>query len=137
MKQKALILVVSLIFMISACAPKAAPTANPVDVQHTAEAAAFTMVAQTQESVPSSTPVPPTTTATSTLPVTLTPIVSPTFENLLTATTSLPTITGLTTRVPATSNPSSSSSSGNDNCNKPLTAWTGPTATFSIFNETR
>src|ERR1041385_6002676 len=109
MKQKALILVVSLIFMISACAPKAAPTANPVDVQHTAEAAAFTMVAQTQESDPTSTPVPPPDTVTPTLPATLTPIVSATVANLLTATTGLPT-----TGVPATSNPASSSTSGND-----------------------
>jgi hypothetical protein len=132
MKQKALILVVILIFMISACAPKSAPTASPVDVQHTAEAAAFTMVAQTQGSVPTDTPIPPTDTATPTLPATLTPIVSPTVGNLLTATTSLPTTGG-----PATSNPSSSSTSGNDNCNKPLTAWAGPTASFTIINETR
>lgn len=142
MKQKALILVVILILVISACAPKSAPTASPVDVQHTAEAAAFTMVAQTQESVPSNTPVPPTDTATATLPATLTPIVSPTLENLLTATTALPTTAGLTTAVPsanipATSVPPSSSTSSNDNCNKSLTAWDGPTATFTIVNETK
>lgn len=142
MKQKALILGVTLILLIGACAPKSAPTASPVDVQHTAEAAAFTMVAQTQESVPTNTPVPPTDTATPTIPATLTPIVSPTLENLLTATTSLPTTTGLNasvpaTSIPATSVPSSSSTSGNDNCNKPLTAWQGPTATFTVINETK
>lgn len=131
MKQKVLILAVMLIFLIAACAPKSAPTASPVDVQHTAEADAFTMVAQTQESVPTNTPVPPTDTTTPTLPATLTPIVSPTLENLLTATTALPT--GL----PATTGSSSSSNSGNDNCNKPLTAWAGPTATFTVINETR
>src|SRR5512146_3100553 len=138
MKQKALILAVILILLISACAPKSVPTASPVDVQHTAEAAAFTMVAQTQESVPTNTPIPPTDTITPTLPATLTPIVSPTLENLLTATTALPAATGLTpiapppTNIPATSIPSSSSTSSNDNCNKPLTAWAGPTATFTV-----
>jgi len=133
MKQKALTLAVILIFLISACAPKAAPTANSVDVQHTAEAAAFTMVAQTQESVPTNTSVPPTDTATPTLPATLTPIVSPTLENLLTT-----TATGLTPLAPVpTARSSSSSTSSNDNCNKALTAWSGPTATFTVFNETR
>ncbi len=129
MKQKALTLAAILILLISACAPKSAPTANPVDVQHTAEAAAFTMVAQTQESVPTNTAVPPTDTATPTLPATLTPIVSATAGNLLTATT------GLTTSIPATSVPPSSSS--NDNCNKSLTAWAGPSASLTIINETR
>ncbi len=143
MKQKALILVAILIFLISACAPKSAPTANPVDVQHTAEAAAFTMVAQTQESIPTNTSVPPTDTATPTLPATLTPIVSPTLENLLTATTALPTTAGLTpiapppTNIPATSIPSSPSNTSNDNCNQPLTKWTGPTATLTLVNETK
>jgi hypothetical protein len=37
------------------------------------------------------------------------------------------------TSVPATS----ASTSGNDNCNKALTAWQGPTATLTIINETR
>ena len=46
MKHKVLILGSILILLISACAPQAAATASPVDVQHTAEAAAFTMVAQ-------------------------------------------------------------------------------------------
>src|ERR1044071_1510824 len=131
MKQKALISVVILIVFVSACAPNSVPTANSVDVQHTAEAAAFTMVAQTQESVPTNTPVPPTDTATPTLPATLTPIVSATVENLLTATTALPT------SIIATSIPSSSLSSGDDPCNKTLSAWQGPTTTFTVVNETR
>jgi hypothetical protein len=48
MKQKALSLGLLVILLIGACAPQAVPTVDPLDVQHTAEAAAFTMVAQTR-----------------------------------------------------------------------------------------
>lgn len=72
--------------IVGACGAPAAPTANPLDVQHTAEAAAFTMVAQTQEALPSSTPLPPTETAAPTLAATNTAAPLPTLDVTLTAT---------------------------------------------------
>lgn len=126
MKKHVLTLGLLLILLASACAPQAAPTMAPLDVQHTAEAAAFTMVAQTQESIPTSTAVPPTETASPTLPPTLTSLPSPTGDPALSTATLLPT-----------SAPQQASGSTTDDCNKPLTAWDGPTANFSIFNETK
>jgi hypothetical protein len=126
MKQKALSLGLLLILSMSACAPQAAPTMEPLDVQHTAEAAAFTMVAQTQASIPTITSIPPTETASPTPPPTLTSLPSPTGDPALATATLLPT-----------SAPQQSSGSTADDCNKPLTAWDGPSANFSIFNETR
>src|SRR5215216_4049593 len=64
MKRNALILGVILCLVASACAPAATPTANPLGIQHTAEAAAFTMIAQTEQANPTATPVPPTKTQT-------------------------------------------------------------------------
>ncbi len=133
MKQNALMLGIVLIFLISACAPQATPTANPADVQHTAEAAAFTMVAQTLEAVPTHTAVPPTETASPTLRPTLTSIPSPTSDPLLAPATGIP---GTGTSI-ATSAPQSSSGTTENNCNKALTAWQGPTANFSIVNESK
>ena len=77
------ITLISLIFIlaitISACGAQPVPTINAADVQHTAEAAAFTMVAQTQEAIPTATPTEiPTNTP---LP-TDTPAVSPTVATL-------------------------------------------------------
>jgi hypothetical protein len=130
-----MIIGVVLILLVSACAPQATPTANPVDVQHTAEAAALTMVAQTQGAVPTSTSVPATDTAIPTalpteplpaLPTSSTPGGLPT-----TFPTNIPTFT-----------PQSPNSSGNTNdsqaaCNQPLTGWQGPTANFTIYNQTK
>ena len=60
--------------IISACgAGRAAtppPTLDPVDLQNTAAAVAFTMVAQTQAAIPTATPPPPTATVTNTPPPT-------------------------------------------------------------------
>ncbi len=50
--------------IISACGAKAPPTANPADIANTAQAAAFTMIAQTQAAIPTNTPPPPTETPT-------------------------------------------------------------------------
>ena len=55
-----------------------------VDIQHTAEAAAFTMVAQTQAAIPTNTPIPPTETPTQTPLLTDTPIPLPTSATLAT-----------------------------------------------------
>lgn len=129
MKRNALIVGVVLLFLIGACAPQAAPTPSPVDIQHTAEAAAFTRVAQTLEAVPTHTSVPPTQTASPTLPPTLTSLPSPTGDPLLASATSLPTT------VP-TAIPQPSDGSTPADCNKALTAWEGPSASLSIKNET-
>jgi hypothetical protein len=72
----------SILFLIaliaSACAPQAAPTMNAADVQSTAVAAAFTMVAQTQAAIPTATPLPPTEIPTQTSLPTNTPVALPT-----------------------------------------------------------
>ena len=127
MKQKTLSLGLLVILLIGACAPQAAPTMDPLDVQHTAEAAAFTMVAQTQEAIPTNTAIPPTETASPTSLPTLTALPSPTGDPALSTATLLPT----------SAPQQSASDSTADDCNKPLTAWDGPSANFSIFNETR
>lgn len=135
MNSKVVLIALVAVLTLGACAPQAAPTTNPQDVQHTAEAAAFTMVAETQASIPTNTPVPPTPLETATQVATVTPIVSPTL-------TSDPflvsTPTGIPTLMPQ--QPTASSNSGEsavDTCNKILTEWHGPTANFNIVNETR
>jgi hypothetical protein len=56
-----------LVAIISACgAPQATPTIDPVDLQNTAVAGAFTLVAETQAAIPTVTPPPPTATSTNT-----------------------------------------------------------------------
>ena len=74
--------------LISACGGQAAPTANPVDLQGTISAAAFTVIAETQAAIPTATPLPPTPTFTYTPLPTLTSI-PPTF--LPGSTTPVPT----------------------------------------------
>src|SRR5512138_2878689 len=143
MKQKVLILSVVLMLLIGACAPKAVPTLNSQDVQHTAEAAAFTMVAQTEGAMPTATTVPPTATATATLEATATPIESPTVDAFLATSATLPTVqfpptvagAQPTAALPPTSIPQAAATDAN--CNKALTSWRGPTANFSIVNETK
>lgn len=85
------LIVITLI--ISACGAEPVPTANPVDVQNTAIAAASTMVAQTLAAVPTATPLPPTETPTQTPMATNTPLVLPT-QPVLAAPTIAPTSSG-------------------------------------------
>jgi hypothetical protein len=139
MKRILSIVGVVFILLVSACAPQAAPTTNPLDIQHTAEAAAFTVVAQTQEAQPTNTLLPPTATFTLTPLPTLTAPPTQTIDPSLPTATGLPTIavpsaaTSIATAVPVVD----SSGSTADACNKPLTSWKGPTATFTIKNETK
>src|SRR5215207_11529720 len=77
-------LVAAIALIISACAPEAVPTINAADVQSTAMAAAFTMVAQTQAAIPTETPLPPTETPTQTPLPTDTPVSLPTLETTAT-----------------------------------------------------
>jgi hypothetical protein len=138
MKRKLSIAGAALILLAGACSPQAAPTMNPEDIQHTAEAAAFTMVAQTQEAQPTDTPLPPTATVTLTSVPTLTPIANVTADPSLPTAAGLPTIAITSTALPlATSAPADDSGSTADDCEKPLTTWTGPAANFTIRNETQ
>lgn len=134
MKRNALIIGVVFSLLATACGSQATPTVDPVDIQHTAEAAAFTMVAQTLESMPSATPLPPTETPVPTFAATNTPLPTLTADGLGTVATA----SGITpaANIP-TFTPQASSGSGQDPCNQPLTTWEGPTANFTIFNETK
>ena len=135
MKRNVLIIGVVLILLGSACAPQAASTANSLDVQHTAEAGAFTMVAQTQAAVPTATPVPATETSLPTALPTDTPPPLPTSGTQAVFPTGIPTFT------PQSPNTSPNTSTNTDNsqdvCNQPLTAWQGPTANFTIYNQSK
>lgn len=65
---------------LSACGAQATPTAIAVDIQGTVNAAAFTMVAETQAAIPTPTPPPPTGTFTDTPAPTNTLIALPSSE---------------------------------------------------------
>jgi hypothetical protein len=82
---------VAITMLISACGSPAAPTVNPVDIQNTAAAAAFTMVAQTQAAVPTETPLPPTEAPTQTSLPTETLLPSPTALDIALSPTTAPT----------------------------------------------
>jgi hypothetical protein len=87
MKRFSILTVVVITMIISACGAPAAPTMQAVDVQNTAVAAAFTMVAETQAAIPTATPLPPTETPTQTPLPTDTPVPLPTLNVALTSTT--------------------------------------------------
>jgi len=122
MKRSALIVGVILSLALGACGPEATATVNPLDIQHTAEAGAFTMVAQTHEAIPTATLVPPTDTPSPTLMPTLTPI---------------PSATAGVSPTPTQTAAAQSSGSTSGNCNKALTSWEGPTAKLNLANETK
>lgn len=144
MKRNVLTVGVLFLLLAGACAPQATPTANPADVQATAQAAAFTMVAETQAAIP--TQVPPTEIPSQTPLPSVTPIplptqgpgtqqAGPTQAGLPTGAVAAPS--GLPTFTPQS--PQSNAGSGNsqDICNQPLTSWQGPTANFNIKNESK
>lgn len=110
----------AIMFIVSACGAQPVPTLSGADVQHTAEAAAFTLVAQTQAAVPTATPVPPTETPTQTAVPTDTPAVTPTLEVTFTA-------------VPPTTNPNA------DPCATRVLSGSpsGKETTIKIVNTTR
>lgn len=78
--------IILLALLLGACGAEPVPTVNPEDIQNTAVAAAFTMVAQTQAAIPTATPIPPTETPTETPLPTETPVSLPTLEVTLTPT---------------------------------------------------
>jgi hypothetical protein len=137
MKRIVFITGVVLTLLASACAPKATPTANPLDIQQTAEAAALTIVAETQQAMPTATPVPPTDTPAPTptsfptnTPPPLPGLGTPENPQALPTGLALPTFT-------AQAQSASGSTNNQDICNQPLPAWQGPTANFSIANQTK
>jgi len=135
MNRNLLTIGVVMILLVGACAPQATPTANPLDIQHTAEAGAFTMVAQTQAAVPTNTPVPPTDTPAPTTLPTETPPALPTSSTPGALPTNIPTFTP---QSPGTSsNTNSNNTNDQDICNQPLTSWQGPTANFTIANQSK
>ena len=68
------IITLIMIALLSACGPAPTPTMSPEDTQGTAVAAAWTVVAMTQQAIPTATPVPPTQTPSPTPLPTFTPI---------------------------------------------------------------
>jgi hypothetical protein len=150
MKRNVLIVGVIFILLATACGSQSPPTANPVDIQNTAAAAAFTMIAETQGALPTATTVPPTEIPSQTPLPSVTPIPATTLGTQVGPTQAgatqpgLPTLsgavsapTGLPTFTPQSSLPTSSSANNQDICNQALTSWQGPTATFSIANQTK
>ena len=125
-KLSILSLLISLSMIISACGagqPPAEPAINAEDIQSTAVAAAFTIVAETQAAIPTNTPLPPTETASPTPVPTDTPVPSPTVDPLLFTPTSIPT---------------QQASGGGDPCNAPLGAVvTGKEAKIKLENYTK
>jgi len=119
-RSKFLILTAALALIISACGAEATPTVNPMDIQNTAVAAAFTVVAETQAAIPTSTPIPPTETPSPTPLPTDTPIPLPTIE------------------ITATTASQASGNTGGDPCNAPLGATvSGKPTTIKLVNQTK
>lgn len=117
MIKKILPILAALALFVTACGQQAAPTMSPEEVQGTAVAAAWTMVAMTQAAIPTATPLPPTETPSPTPLPTFTPLPLPS-----------PTIE-LASPVP-TSKPAGS-------CEGPLNvAEAGPQSNIRIENET-
>lgn len=83
MKRFSILTVAVIAVLITACGAPAAPTMQAVDVQHTAEVAASTMVAQTQAAIPTATLPPPTDTPVPTALPTNTPLPLPTSATLV------------------------------------------------------
>jgi hypothetical protein len=118
-------ILIAITVVVSACGAPAAPTVNAADVQSTAVAAAFTMVAQTQAAIPTATPLPPTEAPTQTPVATNTPLALPTTLDLtLAPTLSAPTVAPTT-------------SGGGDPCNKVLGAPLGKDTVIRIVNTTK
>jgi hypothetical protein len=127
MKMKRLLItLLASMFLISACGPEPVPTMSAADVQGTAVAAAWTLVAETQAAIPTATPIPPTETA------------SPTVEPTMTvAPLGLPTQSLAGPTQPVAVVPTATASNANE-CNKPLASSPdGPTAPIKLINETK
>jgi hypothetical protein len=115
--KKLLITLIVGVFLISACGPEPEPTMSPEDIQGTAVAAAWTMVALTQAAIPTETHIPPTET----------PLPTP-----------LPTNTIAPLELPTQVLPTATTASSADDCDHFLPPGVpGPTAPIKIINETK
>lgn len=124
MKRFSTLTVAVIAVLLSACGTPAAPTMQAVDVQNTAVAAAFTMVAETQVAIPTATPLPPTEPPTQTPLPTNTPLPLPT-----SATVSSPT---------AVSVSSNNNSGGTDPCTtRVLSKPEGKETVIRVVNTTK
>lgn len=127
MKRFSTLTAVVIALLISACGTPAAPTMQAIDVQNTAAAAAFTMVAQTQAAIPTDTPLPPTEAPTQTPLPTDTPLPLPTSATLATSAV-----------LPSPTTASVSSNSGGDPCaTRVLSAPEGKSTVIKILNTTK
>jgi hypothetical protein len=72
------IVTIVMVIILSACGSSAPPTMSSADIQGTAVAAAWTIVAMTQAAIPTNTPIPPTETPSPTPQPTFTPLTLPT-----------------------------------------------------------
>jgi hypothetical protein len=116
--KKLITLLAVMAVFLSACGAQGEPTLSPQDVEGTAVAAAWTMVAMTQEAIPTATEIPPTETPS--------PTPEPTFtlEPLPTLEEAFPTAT-------------QAASSGTNPCLGPINfAQAGPTSRIRIENDT-
>ena len=132
MKLREIGVMLALAVLGSACgAPAATPRPITIeDIQITSMAGAFTALAETHEARPTNTKAPPTKVPTQTLVPSNTPEPSPSLEPTVTSTV---TLTALPTKLPTwTAEPVAE---GSDPCNKPLTAWNGPSASIAIRYE--
>jgi len=120
MKKLLIILFVSM-FLVGACGPEPEPTMSAEDVQGTAVAAAWTMVAETQAAIPTATPISPTDTPAPT------PIPTMTVAPLV-----------LPTQPPVVAQPTATTASSGDDCDHILASdAAGPTSPIRIINETK
>ena len=127
MKHFSALTIVVIALLISACGAPAAPTMQAVDVQNTAVAAAFTMVAQTQAAIPTDTPLPPTETPTQTPLPTDIPLPLPTSATVISSPTTA-----------AVSNGNDSGSGGTDPCaTRVLSAPEGKETIIRVVNTTK
>lgn len=127
MKRFSILTLAVIAMLISACGAPAAPTMQAVDVQNTAVAAAFTMVAQTQAAVPTATPLPPTEAPTQTPLATATPLTLPTSATL--AVIASPTTASVS---------SSNNSGGTDPCaTRVLSKPEGKETVIRVVNTTK
>lgn len=120
MKKNILALFLLGTLILSACGAEPEPTMSVEDIQGTAVAAAFTMIAETEAALPTATPIPPTNTPAPTpLPTnTVAPLITPT--------------------QPLVSQPTATSASNADECDKFLgDNPDGPTSPIRIVNQTK
>jgi len=125
MKHFSTLTVVVIAMLISACGAPAAPTMQAVDVQNTAVAAAFTMVAETQAAIPTATPLPPTEPPTQTPLPTNTPLPLPT------------SATSVVISSPTTASVSGNNSGGDPCATRVLSAPEGRETVIKIANTTK